>query len=215
MKRTIPAREEVFCDACGRKCGEWPDAARKMKGEVVIRRAVADPNGHQRFDLCDDCLEKVRAVISAETERIRRDNPKKGVTIKMKAELTQASPIFSKTRKDMKKLYETGKLHTVVVSNYAVFDGWTTPEFEPVLGDNREKFKAMWGKPDFYFRGEHYFHVWVREFKGERFLVMTARTHGTVVEMARPDYRDIDGKRDVVAAFAKSLLKEMHLAKLA
>jgi hypothetical protein len=117
---------------------------------------------------------------------------------------------MSKTGKAMGRLYAEGNLHTVVVSSYAIFDGWADKRFMPLLGDNREKFKALWGKPDFYFRGSHYFHVWVKEFEGEKFLVLTAREHGTVVEMVRPDYRDIDEKRDVVAAFAKSLLKEMR-----
>lgn len=112
----------------------------------------------------------------------------------------------------IKKLYETGKLHTVVVTTLRLFTGWADEKYYPVLEDNRARFKTIWGKADFYFRGSHYFHVWVREFQGETFLVLTAKDHGTVIEITRPDYRAIDDKWGAIAEFAEHVRGEIERA---
>lgn len=83
MKRTIPAQQEVICDACGRKCGPWPDASRVMNGEMEIKRDALDhfnqpvASANLHLDLCDDCLKRISAAVNAEAERIRAENPKK------------------------------------------------------------------------------------------------------------------------------------------
>jgi len=99
----------------------------------------------------------------------------------------------------IKKLYEERKIHTTVVTSYRFFKGWADEKYYPVLEDNRARFKAIWGKADFYFSGSHYFHVWVKKFQGETFLVLTAKDHGTVIEIVRDEnaaFMKIDAIRD-------------------
>ena len=58
-------------------------------------------------------------------------------------------------------------------------------------GDNRERFKALFGKRQFVFNGNHFFHGWRVDLGTTEVLVMTAREHGTCYEVVTT----IKGKR--------------------
>jgi len=113
--------------------------------------------------------------------------------------------------------YRKGELNTVPVLNCQEFFrwfsttnlGWRDPG---ILGDNRESFKKLWGKMDFSFKGEFYFHCWVREFEGETFVVLTAKGKGTCVEMLRPPGRGVDSKAEVIKRFALDLQRQIDEA---
>lgn len=51
-----------------------------------------------------------------------------------------------------------------------------------VTGDNREVFLKLFGKSHFHFHGSHYFHGWDIMFNDGRFLLLTAKDHGTSIE---------------------------------
>lgn len=51
-----------------------------------------------------------------------------------------------------------------------------------VWGDNRKRFKEIFGKPCFYYRGEFFYSAWKFYFQGYFFYVLTAATKGTCIE---------------------------------
>lgn len=51
-----------------------------------------------------------------------------------------------------------------------------------LLQDNRTRFRQRFGKPHFHYRGEFYFHCWDIAFSEGRFIIMTAKGHGTSYE---------------------------------
>lgn len=62
--------------------------------------------------------------------------------------------------------------------------------------DNRLAFRKMYGKPDTYWKNsEYYFHVWIREFNGEKFIIMTAKGKGTCIEICNTSLRTINSVR--------------------
>ena len=54
-----------------------------------------------------------------------------------------------------------------------------------INGDNRERFKRLFGKRAFVFNGGegHYFHGWLADLETAQVLVLTAREHGTCYEV--------------------------------
>lgn len=75
--------------------------------------------------------------------------------------------------------------HTVDLGNFQEVVGWWRQDWKShhqILGDNRVKFRTIFGKPHFRFRGNHYFHVWIIPFEGSEFVVLTAKDHGTCFE---------------------------------
>lgn len=57
--------------------------------------------------------------------------------------------------------------------------------------DNRARFRAMFGKPQFHFHGGHYFHGWRVDLGTCEVLVLTAKDHGTCYEVVT----HVDGKK--------------------
>ena len=76
MRKTIPGREDLYCDVCGRLCGKG-EAPRTRNGELIVKmdaldfqgKAVADAS--VRRELCDPCLERIGKVVNAEAEKIK------------------------------------------------------------------------------------------------------------------------------------------------
>lgn len=124
------------------------------------------------------------------------------------------------TRKD----YANGTINAVDISNCRTYTNWLcgsnvlgfidARRMHDVLKDNREAFKTIWGKPDWYWRGEFHFHVWVREWDGETFIVLTAKGKGTCIEMVRPKNNKrvygVTTKGPKIISFIGSILKEMR-----
>jgi len=111
------------------------------------------------------------------------------------------------------KDYNSGQVNGVPIEMSADYRAWLGKNLKrvmPLLADNREIFKRIWGKPDWHFDGEFYFHVWVKEHRGETFLVFTAKTKGTCVEMVRPNNRGVDSQGKAINSFVASILKAMR-----
>ena len=52
-----------------------------------------------------------------------------------------------------------------------------------INGDNRERFKNLFGKRAFVFNGGHFFHGWLADLGTTQVLVLTAKDHGTCYEV--------------------------------
>lgn len=52
-----------------------------------------------------------------------------------------------------------------------------------ISGDNRERFKKLFGKRNFIFSGSHFFHGWLADLGTTQVLVLTAKDHGTCYEV--------------------------------
>lgn len=83
-----------------------------------------------------------------------------------------------------------------------------------IFGDNRKLLKKLFGKPDWYYRGEFYFHVWVKEKDNETYLIFTAKEKGTGIEIVCPKDRDIQSKGKKIIAFVKELYEQMKTTSL-
>ena len=68
MTTNVPASVIVSCDSCGRLCS---DCNRRQSGGLILKQDALDyqgspcANGSRTFDLCDDCLEKMRVAVNA------------------------------------------------------------------------------------------------------------------------------------------------------
>ena len=102
-------------------------------------------------------------------------------------------------------IYNCHELRTWLYGNYKSYT-----KFEDsclLTKDNRKDFRTLYGKPDATWTGEFRFSVWIREFKGEKFIVLTAKTKGTCIEIANTSpCIDINEKASVIIAFVKSVL---------
>lgn len=73
MKITIPAKEIITCDCCLKSNKRF-----RLEGSVVIGKNAMDhmgaivADGSYRFDLCDECLSRMEAVIQKELASISR-----------------------------------------------------------------------------------------------------------------------------------------------
>jgi len=89
------------------------------------------------------------------------------------------------------------KMQTCEVRNFPTVAEWFNKMYSPgsrkriervlrLTGDNRKKFREMWGPVSFCYHGSHYFHahLFEVEYSGEstEILVMTAKDHGTSYE---------------------------------
>jgi len=80
-----------------------------------------------------------------------------------------------------------------------------------ILKDNRKTFKKILGKPDTYWKGsEFYFHVWIREFKGEKFLILTAKGKGTCIEICNTTLENVNKKSSIIIEFIENLLNNIQ-----
>ena len=52
-----------------------------------------------------------------------------------------------------------------------------------LVGDNREKFRKIFGKRNFTFKSSHYFHGWVADLGTAKLAILTAREHGSCYEV--------------------------------
>ena len=74
MKRDIPSRVEIVCDACGVKC---EGANYRMRGHLHLKRDALDFHGNAcadasvERDLCDRCLNAIGESINTASERIK------------------------------------------------------------------------------------------------------------------------------------------------
>lgn len=108
---------------------------------------------------------------------------------------------MGRKRHELAIRYEKGELNAVPISNCSLvfskpsrrFPGTidqivkTQNEYRVILVDNREAFRTAWGPMDFAYKGsEFHFHCWVREFEGEKFIILTAKGKGTAMEMVCP-----------------------------
>jgi len=81
-----------------------------------------------------------------------------------------------------------------------------------LLTDNRKSFRKIFGKPDTYWKGsEFYFHVWIREFQGEKFIVLTAVGKGTCIEICDTSFEGINKKSKVIMLFIEDLLYRLSV----
>lgn len=96
---------------------------------------------------------------------------------------------------------ENNRLYRKAISSILLFHVAHT-----INKDNREAFKKIFGKPDTHWKGsEFYFHVWIQEFEGEKFLLMTAKGKGTCIEICDTSFETIDQKNDVIIRFVENL----------
>lgn len=87
-----------------------------------------------------------------------------------------------------------------------IFDDKNFHVFLAITKDNREEFKRIFGKPDTYWKGsEHYFHIWIREFEGDKFLIMTAKGKGTCIEICDTSFDQINKKGHKIIRFVEDL----------
>lgn len=81
--------------------------------------------------------------------------------------------------------------------------------------DNRETFKKIWGKPDTYWKGsEFYFHVWIREFENEKFIVLTAKGKGTCIEICDTSLKKINSKKEIIIRFTEDLYNSVFKSSI-
>jgi hypothetical protein len=52
-----------------------------------------------------------------------------------------------------------------------------------IVGDNRKRFREMFGKPHFHFRGEFYMHAWRLDIGAAQVVVLTGKGKGTCYEV--------------------------------
>jgi hypothetical protein len=79
-------------------------------------------------------------------------------------------------------------------------------------GDYRKLFRELWGKPDFHYRGERDYHVWVKDCEGVELVVLTAKSMGTCYEIVvepGQDYNPPDESCEKVVSFLKQLLPQL------
>lgn len=86
--------------------------------------------------------------------------------------------------------------------------------FNTYLADNRERFKKIFGKPDFHYKSSFYFHCWSFEHAGETFVVLTADEKGTCIEMDVPSWEVIQTKTDQIVSFIQFLQKKIKDADM-
>jgi hypothetical protein len=79
-----------------------------------------------------------------------------------------------------------------------------------ITKDNRMDFKKIWGKPDTYWtNSEFYFHVWIKEYKDELFIILTAKGKGTCIEICNTSFKDIDEKSKTIMLFINDLCSKL------
>jgi len=113
-----------------------------------------------------------------------------------------------------KQQYESVEVHTVALGNNMDYNKWFMSDFRNhsiVLHDNRIIFRQLFGKPDWHYKTDAYFHVWVREFEDEIFLILTAKGKGTCLEMVSSGCEEIQTKSEVIIKFANQLCQQLHL----
>jgi len=88
---------------------------------------------------------------------------------------------------------------------------WTQTILHLLCKDNRQDFKKIWGHQDFCFKGGHYYHCWVRKFQDEEFIVLTAKDHGTSIEMITTSNTKsrVNSKSKVIISFAKDMARQL------
>lgn len=75
-----------------------------------------------------------------------------------------------------------------------------------MMADNRERFKKMFGRPTFTFRGEFFYKDYIFEYKGHLFLVGTAKDKGTVYEVVKmPNHKFVGVVKEFLDEFSKEL----------
>jgi len=78
----IPAKTQVWCDACGALCGGGFGKGRRiMEGHITVKRHALDylgqpaADGTVQLDLCDDCLTEICEVINKAAEELKGRKP--------------------------------------------------------------------------------------------------------------------------------------------
>ena len=116
------------------------------------------------------------------------------------------------------KQYAEGEAKATPIENCRAYMYWVFPKGHPtkdcslmlLTDDNRKSFRHLFGKPNFYFKSEFYFHVWEREFNGHTFLLLTAKDKGTCIEMVGETAKTIREKGEVVVAFVTELSNQLR-----
>jgi hypothetical protein len=76
-------------------------------------------------------------------------------------------------------------------------------------GDNRDRFRRLWGKPSFCWKGEFYFHCWLFNLDNKATaLVLTAKGKGTCWEMVTHFGKEVDYNIETVIRFIKQTLSQ-------
>lgn len=100
------------------------------------------------------------------------------------------------------------EIQTDPVQNWDWYrDEWRN-QFDFILSnlfqDNRERFREIWGKPSFCWRGEFYFHCWLLDINDEmaQILVSTAKSKGSAYEVVfKRDGKKIRKDKDSLIHF--------------
>lgn len=102
------------------------------------------------------------------------------------------------------------KLHDLQRLNSKPFSDYNYEIDFCLLSDNRDRFKRMFGKPTFTFRGEFFYKDYIFEYQNHLFLVGTAKGKGTVYEVCKMDGFPFTGVvEDFLDEFHKQLLIEV------
>lgn len=99
---------------------------------------------------------------------------------------------------------ENCKKYRISFITYLISD-----KFHILSKDNRKDLRTVLGKPDAYWNGEFYFHVWIREFEDEKFIIMTAKNKGTCIEICNTSIKTIEKKGDVIIRFMNDLYSKL------
>jgi hypothetical protein len=80
------------------------------------------------------------------------------------------------------------EIQTDPVQNWDWYQNEWRNNFDFILSDlfqdNRNRFREIWGKPSFCWRGEFYFHCWLLDIDGKaQMLVLTSKGKGTAYEV--------------------------------
>lgn len=80
-----------------------------------------------------------------------------------------------------------------------------------ITKDNRRDFRWRFGKADTYWSSsEFYFHVWIVDFCGEKFILLTAKGKGTCIEICDTSYTSIQKKGGVIIRFIEELYTKIN-----
>ncbi len=112
--------------------------------------------------------------------------------------------------------YNDGNIHTEGASSFELVHKfkagiYSSPIFSKMHllhGDNRDKFRELFGKPSFCWSGSHYFHCWLLKLKNTEVLILTAKGHGTCYEVVtHRDGKEINANLEEVVDLMKWIMR--------
>jgi len=108
--------------------------------------------------------------------------------------------------------YDTFALSTSPVCMIEIVKNWKTSGFArgsfpwALYGDNRDAMRKLFGKVSFCYRGSHYYNCYLFVFEEAQLLVLTAKDHGTSIEVVTSRYgEEVSCSGEMVLRFLETL----------